>query len=163
MVHGALQIVPETLGCFRLSCRRVISHTSVERYRDAKHPLPDIARELGVAAVVEGMVMRSGDRVRIAAQLIDARSDQHVWADSYERDFRDVLVLQDELSRKIASEIGGTLADSFSGRSLSYPCPKRTWNLGGFSVESMIALLKRCNRLLLIVENFEEAEQPCHS
>jgi TolB-like protein/DNA-binding winged helix-turn-helix (wHTH) protein/Tfp pilus assembly protein PilF len=94
----------------RVAGLRVISHTSVERYRDAKRPLPDIARELGVAAVVEGTVMRSGDRVRITAQLIDARSDQHIWADSYERDFRDVLVLQDELSRKIASEIGSTLS-----------------------------------------------------
>jgi len=94
----------------RVAGLRVISHTSVERYRDAKRPLPDIASELGVEAVVEGTVMRSEDRVRITAQLIDARSDQHIWADSYERDFRDVLVLQDELSRKIASEIGSTLA-----------------------------------------------------
>jgi TolB-like protein/DNA-binding winged helix-turn-helix (wHTH) protein len=89
---------------------RVISHTSVERYRDTKRPLPEIARELGVAAVVEGTVMRADNRVRVTAQLIDARSDQHVWADSYERDFRDLLVLQDEVSRKIASEIGSTLA-----------------------------------------------------
>jgi TolB-like protein/DNA-binding winged helix-turn-helix (wHTH) protein/Tfp pilus assembly protein PilF len=91
---------------------RVISHTSVERYRDAKRTLPEIARELGVAAIVEGTVMRSGDRVRITAQLIDARSDQHVWADSYERDFRDLLGLQDEVSRKIATEIGSTLGGS---------------------------------------------------
>jgi TolB-like protein/DNA-binding winged helix-turn-helix (wHTH) protein/Tfp pilus assembly protein PilF len=96
----------------RVTGLRVISHTSVERYRDTKRPLPEIARELGVAVVVEGSVMRSGDRVRITAQLIDARSDQHIWADSYERDFRDVLVLQDELSRKIASEIGGALVGS---------------------------------------------------
>ena len=91
---------------------RVISHTSVERYRDAKRPLPEIATELGVAAIVEGTVMRSGDRVRITAQLIDARSDQHVWAGSYERDFRDLLGLQDEVSTRIASEIGSTLAGS---------------------------------------------------
>lgn len=89
---------------------RVISHTSVERYRDTKSPLPDIARELGVSAIVEGTVMRSADRIRITAQLIEARSDQHVWAGSYERDFRDVLVLQDELSKNIAREIGSTLA-----------------------------------------------------
>jgi len=94
----------------RVGGLRVISHTSVERYRDNKRPLPDIARELGVEAVVEGTIIRAGERVRITAQLIDARSDQHIWADRYERDFRDVLVLQDEISRKIASEIGSTLA-----------------------------------------------------
>ena len=84
---------------------RVISHTSVERYKDTKRPLPEIARELGVDAVVEGTVMRSGERVRITAQLIDARSDRHLWADSYERDFRDVLSLQAEVAQGIANEI----------------------------------------------------------
>ena len=84
---------------------RVISHTSVERFKETKRPLPEIARELGVDAVVEGTVTRSGDRVRITAQLIEARSDRHLWAESYERDLRDVLVLQDEVARDIATEI----------------------------------------------------------
>jgi TolB-like protein/Tfp pilus assembly protein PilF len=84
---------------------KVISHTSVERYKDTKRPLPEIARELGVDAVVEGRVMRAGERVRITAQLIDARTDRHIWADSYERDLRDVLALQDEVARAIATEI----------------------------------------------------------
>jgi TolB-like protein/DNA-binding winged helix-turn-helix (wHTH) protein len=84
---------------------RVISHTSVERYRDTKRSLPEIARELGVDAVVEGTVTKSGDRVRITAQLIEARSDRHLWAESYERDLRDVLAMQNELSRDIATEI----------------------------------------------------------
>src|SRR5215469_181202 len=83
---------------------RVISHTSVERYKGTQRPLPEIARELGVDAVVEGTVTRSGDRVRITAQLINARSDAHVWAETYQRDLRDVLSLQDELSRDIAEE-----------------------------------------------------------
>jgi TolB-like protein len=96
----------------RIGKLQVISHTSVERYRDGKRSLPEIARELGVAAIVEGTIMRSGNRVRITVQLIDARSDQHVWADTYERDFHDLLELQDEVSRKIASEIGNTLAGS---------------------------------------------------
>lgn len=85
---------------------RVISHTSVERYKNTKTPLPEIARQLGVDAIVEGTVMRSADKVRITAQLIDARSDQHLWADSYERDLRDVFSLQDEVARQIAGEIG---------------------------------------------------------
>ncbi len=85
---------------------KVISHTSVERYRHGDRTLPDIARELGVDAVVEGTVMRSGGRVRITAQLIDARSDQHLWAESYERDLKDVLSLQDEVADQIASQVG---------------------------------------------------------
>jgi TolB-like protein/DNA-binding winged helix-turn-helix (wHTH) protein len=87
----------------------VISHTSVERYKQTKTSLPEIARELGVDAVVEGRVIRSGDRVRISAQLIDARSDQHLWAQSYERDLRDVLSLQAEVAQRVASQIGVNL------------------------------------------------------
>jgi adenylate cyclase len=84
---------------------QVISHTSVEQYKGTKLPLPEIARQLGVDAVVEGRVMRSGGRVRITAQLIDARSDTHLWAESYERDLQDVLALQDELALDIAKKI----------------------------------------------------------
>ena len=84
---------------------RVISHTSVERYKGTQQSLPEIARELGVDAVVEGTVTRSGDRVRITAQLIDARTDTHLWAETYQRELRDVLALQDELSRDIAEEV----------------------------------------------------------
>jgi TolB-like protein/Tfp pilus assembly protein PilF len=91
---------------------KVISHTSVERYKDSKRPLPEIARELGADAVVEGTIVRSRDRVRITAQLIDAQSDQHLWAESYERDVRDLLQLQDQLANEIASEIGLNLAAS---------------------------------------------------
>jgi TolB-like protein/DNA-binding winged helix-turn-helix (wHTH) protein len=70
----------------KVSTLTVISHTSVEHYKQTKKTLRDIAQELGVDAVVEGTIMRSGDRVRITAQLIDARSDKHLWAESYERD-----------------------------------------------------------------------------
>jgi len=89
---------------------RVISHTSVERYKETKQPLPEIAHELGVDAVVEGTVLRVGDRVRITVQLIDAGADRHLWADSYERDSRDVLGLQDEVARQIAAAVGINLA-----------------------------------------------------
>jgi TolB-like protein/DNA-binding winged helix-turn-helix (wHTH) protein/Tfp pilus assembly protein PilF len=85
---------------------RVISHTSVEQYKGTKLPLPEIARELGgVDAIVEGTVMRSGDRVRITAQLIDSRSDQHLWADSYDRTLSDVLRTESEVSQSIAQTI----------------------------------------------------------
>lgn len=92
---------------------RVISHTSVERYKGTTHSLPEIARELGsVDAIVEGTVLRAGNRVRITAQLIDARSDQHLWADSYERDARDVLALQGDVAKDIANEVAVKLTPS---------------------------------------------------
>jgi serine/threonine protein kinase/Tfp pilus assembly protein PilF len=88
---------------------RVISRTSVMHYKGTQKPLPEIARELNVDAVVEGSVQRFGDRVRITAQLIRASADQHLWAESYERDLRDVLGLQDEVSRAIAQQVGSKL------------------------------------------------------
>ena len=91
---------------------RVISHTSVERYKNPTETLPQIARELGVDAIVEGTIMRAGTRVRITAQLIDARRDQHIWADSYERDLSDVLELQGDVAKQIAKEIGIQLSSN---------------------------------------------------
>ncbi|HEY3204735.1 MAG TPA: protein kinase [Thermoanaerobaculia bacterium] len=89
----------------KIEALRVISRTSVMRYKGTRKPLPEIARELNVDAVVEGSVLRSGDRVRITAQLIDAPTDRHLWAESYERGMRDVLTLQSEIARAIAGEI----------------------------------------------------------
>ena len=84
---------------------RVISRTSVMQYKRANKSLPRIAEELDVDAVVEGTVARSGDRVRVTAQLIHAPSDRHLWARSYERERRDVLALQGELAAAIAQAI----------------------------------------------------------
>lgn len=84
---------------------RVISRTSAMRYKNAQKPLPEIARDLKVDAILEGSVMRSGSQVRIEAQLVEASSDQHLWADSYERDFRDVLSLQADVAQAIANKI----------------------------------------------------------
>jgi TolB-like protein/DNA-binding winged helix-turn-helix (wHTH) protein/Tfp pilus assembly protein PilF len=84
---------------------RVISRTSAMQYKGAKKPLPQIARDLGVDAVVEGAVARSGDHVRVNAQLIHAVTDRHLWARSYERELRDVLALQGEVARAIAQAI----------------------------------------------------------
>ena len=89
----------------QIKALRVISRTSVMRYKGSKKSLPEIGRELDVDAVLEGSVQRSGDRVRISAQLIQTSSDHHLWAQSYERDVKDVLALRDELARAIASEI----------------------------------------------------------
>jgi eukaryotic-like serine/threonine-protein kinase len=88
---------------------RVISRTSVMRYKGTQKPLPEIARELNVDAVVEGSVQRSGNRVRITAQLIRGATDQHLWAESYERDLRDILGLQDEVAHAIANRVESKL------------------------------------------------------
>jgi len=88
-----------------LSALKVISRTSVMLYKKTDKPLPQIARELGVDGIVEGSVLRSGDRVRITAQLIYAPKDTNLWAQSYDRDFRDVLILQSAVAGAIADEI----------------------------------------------------------
>jgi TolB-like protein/DNA-binding winged helix-turn-helix (wHTH) protein/Tfp pilus assembly protein PilF len=89
----------------QISALRVISRTSVMTYKGARKPLPQIARELNVDAVVEGTVLRSGDQVRITAQLIDASTDKHLWSQSYEGDLRDTLALQNSVARAIADQI----------------------------------------------------------
>ena len=89
----------------KIGALKVISRTSVMRFKDTKEPLPKIARELGVDAVIEGSVLLVGDRVRITAQLLEASTDRHLWAESYERDLRDVLSLQQEVARAIAAAI----------------------------------------------------------
>ena len=89
---------------------KVISRTSIMQYKDSHERLPQIARELGVDGVIEGAVLRSGDRVRITAQLVRGATDQHIWAESYERDLRDLVTLQDEVSRSIAEQIQKEIA-----------------------------------------------------
>ena len=89
----------------QISALKVISRTSAMRYKGTKKSLPEIAQELDVDAVVEGTVMWAGGRVRISAQLIEAPTDHHLWAASYERDLRDVLSMQEEVTRAIVSEI----------------------------------------------------------
>ena len=89
----------------QVSALRVISRTSTMTYKGTTKTLPQIARELGVDTVVEGSVLRQGNQVRITAQLIDARTDHHIWARSYVRDLNDVLTLQGEVARTIADQI----------------------------------------------------------
>jgi eukaryotic-like serine/threonine-protein kinase len=99
---------------------RVISRTSVMHYKATEKPLPEIARELHVDAVVEGSVQRSGNRVRITAQLIRAATDQHLWADSYERDLQDVLGLQNEVANAITQQVEGRLSQKNEARREGY-------------------------------------------
>jgi TolB-like protein/DNA-binding winged helix-turn-helix (wHTH) protein/Flp pilus assembly protein TadD len=89
----------------QISALRVISRTSVMAYKRARKPLPQIARELNVDAVVEGTVLRSGDQVRITAQLIEASADKQLWSQSYEGELRDTLALQNKVAKAIADQI----------------------------------------------------------
>jgi len=93
----------------KVSALRVISRTSVMRYKGTKKGLQEIARELKVDGIVEGSVMRSGERVRITAQLLHAPTDQHLWAETYERDLGDVLRLQSEVAQAIARQVRAQL------------------------------------------------------
>jgi TolB-like protein/DNA-binding winged helix-turn-helix (wHTH) protein/Flp pilus assembly protein TadD len=93
----------------QISALRVISRTSAMTYKNVRKSLAVIASELNVDAVVEGSVAHSGERVRITAQLIDARNDKHIWAESYDEDIRDTLGLQSRVTRAIAKQIRATL------------------------------------------------------
>ena len=98
----------------QISGLKVISHTSVIQYENGSKPLPQIARELGVDGIVEGAVQRSGNRVRITAQLIYAPEEQHLWAQSYDRDFQDVLALQSSIATAIVESIRAKTVPSLS-------------------------------------------------
>jgi serine/threonine protein kinase/tetratricopeptide (TPR) repeat protein len=88
---------------------RVTSRTSVMGYRGTQKKVPEIARELGVDAIIEGSIIREASRVKVSAQLIDGRTNRQMWADVYEREMEGVLVIQDDVARAIAREVGLTL------------------------------------------------------
>lgn len=94
----------------QINALRVISRTSAMTYKNTRKSLADVARELDVQAVVEGSVLRVGDRVRITAQLIRVPADEHLWAHSYEGSFPDTLMLQGEVSQAIARQIFATVS-----------------------------------------------------
>jgi len=94
-----------TTDLARMESLQVISRSSTMGYKGSNKKLPEMARELHADAVVEGSVQRSGDHVRITAQLVRADTDKHLWADSYERDFHNILALQDDVASAIAKQI----------------------------------------------------------
>ena len=109
-VDGVTEALTTSLG--QLQGVRVISRNSSAQYRDTTKSAPVIGRDLHVDALVVGAVFRNGRRVRVSAQLVDARTDSHLWARSYERDLGDVLTLQSELAQAIADEIRAKLSTS---------------------------------------------------
>ena len=100
----------------KIKSLRVISRTSAMQYKNIRRPLGEIARSLNVQVVVEGSVVRSAGNIRITVKLIDARTDQHLWAEDYQRDLRDTVALQGEVAQRIAHEIRTTLTSEEKAR-----------------------------------------------
>ena len=98
------------MGLARIGSLRVTSRTTMLQYTNTTQSLPEIAGELGVEALVEGSIIIDGRRVRITVQLIDARNDQHLWADQFDRDLGDVLNLQSEVARSVARRVKAQLS-----------------------------------------------------
>ena len=105
----------------KIESLRVISRTSVMQYKQVRKPLPEIARALNVELIVEGTVSRSGDQVRITAQLLDGKNDIHLWAQDFERDLRNVLNLESDVAQAIAREIRVKLTKEDSSRLVASP------------------------------------------
>lgn len=103
----------------KIGALRLISRTSAMRYKNSHKSMPEIARELDVDALIEGSVLRVGDQVRISVQLINGTTDEHMWAGSYDRDLRNVLVLLSEVAQGIANEIEVVLSPQEEERLVS--------------------------------------------
>jgi len=93
----------------KVKALRVISRTSAMKFQDSKLSVPEIGRELGVDAIIEGSVLRAGNTVRVTAQLIRAESDRHIWADNFDRELTDILALYSDVTREIVDQIRVTV------------------------------------------------------
>jgi TolB-like protein len=100
---------------FKVGELKVISRTSTMRYKNTKLSLKEIAHELGVSAILEGSVRKIGNNVRITAQLIDVKTDTHLWSETYERDLSDVFSIQSEVAQNVARELKTTLTSKETG------------------------------------------------
>jgi TolB-like protein/DNA-binding winged helix-turn-helix (wHTH) protein/Tfp pilus assembly protein PilF len=113
-----------TTSVARIRSLRVVSRTTMNQYRNSHKPIPQIARELNVDAVIEGSVVRSGDKVRITTQLIDARRDRHLWAQSYENTLTDVLEVQDAIATDIAAQVRVNVNTGTRGIPVAFASPR---------------------------------------
>lgn len=109
---------------------KVISRTSIMQYKNTEKPIREIAAELSVANVLEGSVQRAGDKVRIVSQLIKADSDEHIWAETFDRDYADIFELQSDVARAIASALKATLTPEEEKRLKAKPTDNtKAWDL----------------------------------
>jgi TolB-like protein len=141
----------------------VISSKSSFLYRGAKTEIQKVAKELGVRYVLEGSIRRSGDRIRITAKLIDAKTEHYVWADSYDRELKDIFSVQDDVTQKVVSELAVTLTATESERRVRkytenfeaydmYLRARRTW--GNVSRESHLKVQGLSQRAIELDPNF---------
>jgi serine/threonine-protein kinase len=141
----------------KISALRVISRTSAMRYKGISKPLPEIGKELGVDAIVEGSVLRAGEQIRITAQLIDAGSDIHLWAESYSREFKDILSLQSEVAQAIAREVRARVMPDEAARLMAHRTVKPSaheayllgrhfWNQRGSGLKKSVEYFERALR-----------------
>lgn len=130
----------------KINALRVISRTSTMQYKGIKKPLPEIARELGVSALIEGSILRSKDQIRITVQLIGIDPERHLWSHSYEREYRDILDLQREVAQDIARKIRIAVTPEEEARMAYRPIEnvqayesylKARYNLSFFTKEAM--------------------------
>ena len=141
-----------------VSALKVISRTSVMEYRDTTKNLTEIAEELGVGAVLEGAVQRAGDSVRITAQLIDASTDEHIWANSYDRQLSaaNLFAIQSEISEEITRALKATLTDDEQLRLANIPTDSlAAYNLYTQGRDNLYK--RRLETLLEAREQFEAA------
>jgi len=135
---------------------RVASRTSSFAFRSKQVPLPEIARALNVSHILEGSVRRSGNQIRISAQLIEVATDSHLWAQTYDRELKDIFAIQDEIARAIAGALQIKLADDERGTMASaerqtsnleayelYLHGRHLWNMRGENVRQAVQLLER--------------------
>lgn len=94
----------------KISELRVISRTSVMKYKNTNLTIPEIGRELNAGAILEGSIRRAGEKVRITGQLINANNDEHIWAESFDRNIDDIFAVQSEIAKRIANELEAKLA-----------------------------------------------------
>ena len=127
---------------------KVISRTSVMPYRGRTSNVREIGKELGVGAILEGSVRRSGNRVRVNVQLIDATTDEHIWASDYDRDLTDVFAIQTDLAQKIANELQAKLSPSEKAQIENKPTQNN---------DAYLALIQARN--LFSPEDFEKLKQ----
>lgn len=142
----------------RLEDLKLISRTSVMRYRDTETSIREIGRELGVATVLEGSVQRSGERVRITVQLIDAETDDHLWADTYDEELTaaNVFAIQTDVARQIAAALEATLVVGEEGG--ARPPPTESLEAYDRVIEARILLASRApDNMRRSVELFREA------
>ncbi|HEY3173895.1 MAG TPA: protein kinase [Thermoanaerobaculia bacterium] len=163
-VDGMTEALTSSLAEIR--SLKVIARTSAEQYKDSKKPVREIARELGVDSVVEGSIARSGNRIRVAARLIQPESQTQLWAETFDRDFGDVLSLQGEIAAAIARPIQAELTTDERNRlRLARPIDPKAYEaylLGRFSLdqgteESLKTALNQFTKALQIQPDYAAA------